>query len=438
MSSFSGQNWWQSLSNLFGQAGGAPAAPSAPQVPQPFGFSGAPSAMGQAFNPAAQQLKGAQWYRDPWKEQGGLQQQPQMPTYGQVLAGGAIADFARGEQARQQELNAYLGLLGNLATSMQGAGQMVQDARGAADRGWQMAQQQAGRMRGAADQAQQFYNIASNQIGGAVQEADRMREAANRGQEVYATSTRRMNESLSDARRRFDQSIGTAQASKAGFDVGRRDDTAAQVMGIQQQYKNELDSIARRDDLTPEQKNMMTDELKQNMRQQSSAIAAQADAQARQTMLQLDQNISSLQANAAQSLGGMGISASQVLGNLGMQSAEQQFQAAQSAGQIKLSAGQALGSLGLQTAAQRQQAEQDISSFMGNMHQYNTSMLQGAQAAALQYVLNGNQQMAAIINAAPFGPTSIFGTIAHMIQAVDEDRSNRISPQMGQMFGRLA
>jgi hypothetical protein len=46
--------------------------------------------------------------------------------------------------------------------------------------------------------------------------------------------------------------------------------------------------------------------------------------------------------------------------------------------------------------------------------------------------------MAQIINAAPFGPTSIFGTIAHMIQSVDEDRSNRMSPQMAGMFGRLA
>lgn len=372
MSMFGGNtNWMQGLQNLFAQY---------PQGSSWGGQQGQQSTLPSEY--------GGNWvgitspFTNPWGSQQAQQsqQQARIPTYGQALAGGAAADFARGEQARQQELGMYMGLLGNLMGSMQGAGQMVQDVRAAQPQGWQMMQQQAQNIRQAADKGTEYFDLAKKQ----------------------------MEASLGETRQRFGESIGTLQQSRAGFDAGRRDDTAANVMGIQQQYKNQLDSIARRDDLTDEQKGLMQDELKQSMRQQSSAMAAQADAQARQTMLGLDQNIAQMQAQAAQGIGQMGFGVGQTIGQLGMQS-----------------------------AAQRQQAEENISNFYNNMYQYNTSMLQGAQAAALNYALQGNQAMASIINASPFGPTSIFGTIAHMIQAVDEDRSRQLSPQMAQMFGGL-
>lgn len=380
MSTFSTGNWLQNLQGLFGQGGQQQGsnwtATQRPTVQFPTqGITGA----GSSFM-SADPFGGSPTYTPRYFQQGVGQQGGFMPTYGQALAGGALADFQRGEQARQQELGMYMGLLGNLMGSMQGAGQMVQDARQAGQQGMQLVQQQAGNIREAANQGREYFDIA-------------------RGQ---------MERSLGEARSRFDQGIGTLRESRAGFDAGRRDDTATQVMGIQAQYQNEMDNINRRDDLTAEQKQIMTDELKQKMRQQSTSLAAQADAQARQTMLALDQNIASMQAGAAQGLGTLGVGV-----------------------------GQALGQLGMQTAAQRQQAEETIGNFYNNMQQYNTSMLQGAQAAALNYVLQGNQAMASIINASPFGPTSIFGTIAHMIQAVDEDRSRRMSPQMGQIFGGL-
>lgn len=369
MSMFGGNtDWMRGLQSLFAQY---PQGSSwgGQQEPLPSRYAGNWSSVTSTF-------------ADPWGSQQAQQakQQARIPTYGQALAGGAAADFARGEQARQQELGMYMGLLGNLMGSMQGAGQMVQDVRAAQPKGWQMMQRQA----------------------------QNMREAANQGAKYFDLAKKQMESALGETRQRFGESIGTLQQSRAGFDVGRRDDTAANVMGIQQQYKNQIDSIARRDDLTDEQKGLMQDELKQSMRQQSSAMAAQADAQARQTMLGLDQNIAQMQAQAAQDIG-----------------------------QLGFGVGQTLGQLGMQSAAQRQQAEENISNFYNNMYQYNTSMLQGAQAAALNYALQGNQTMASIINASPFGPTSIFGTIAHMIQAVDEDRSNPFSPQMARMFGGL-
>lgn len=384
MSMFGNQSWWQGLQGLYGGGGGAPNIQgqgsriepprSAPHqstistVGSTFGFD--PFGGSATYTP--------QYFAHPSTQggQGGF-----MPTYGQALAGGALADFQRGEQARQQELGMYGGLLGNIMGSMQGAGQMVQDARRAGQQGMQMAQQQAGRMREAAAGGDEYFNMA-------------------RGQ---------MERALGETRRRFDQSIGTLQQSKRDYDFGRRDDTAANVMGIQQQYRNQIDAITRRDDLTDEQKSMMTDELKQGMRQQSSSMAAQADARARDTMLNLDQSIAQMQASAAQGIGQMGFGV-----------------------------GQSIGQLGMQSAAMRQQAEESITNFYNNMFQYNNSMLQGAQSAALQYVLNGNQAMASIINAAPFGPTSIFGTLAHMIRSVDEQRGSAVSPQMSQMFGRIA
>lgn len=376
MSMFGSQNWWQGMQGLFGGGGQQQQGPGRIMPSQGYNFQSTIAGPGISFS--HDPYGGSPTFSARYFGQqggGGF-----MPTYGQTLAGGAMADYERAEQARQRELGMYMGLFGNIQGGMQGAGQMVQDARRAGQQGWQMAEQQAGRMREAAAGGEQYFNMA-------------------RGQ---------MERALGEARARFDQSIGTLQQSKRDYDFGRRDDTAANVMGIQQQYRNQLDAITRRDDLTDEQKGMMTDELRQSMRQQSSAMAAQADRVARDTMLNLDQSIAQMQAASAQTLG-----------------------------QLGFGVGQTIGQLGMQSAAMRQQAEEAITGFYNNMFQYNNSLLQGAQSTALQYVLSGNQAMASIISAAPFGPTSIFGTLAHMIRSVDERMSNQVSPQMAQMFGRI-
>lgn len=513
MSNFPQPSWMNSLQGLI-----ASGDQDQPEIGDNSGFASYQTAHGRPalsrlgasyFSPGGH-IQGSQWFKQPdfrpygagrsrsgvstdsrAQAGGGRREGQRAPTYGEILSAGALADFQRGEQARQQELAAYMGLIGNLAGSMRGAGQMVQDVRGAGERNMRMMQDQAERIRQAAEQGEQYYDRSTGQMLGAYGDTQRRMDQSladarrqmmgslgeSRSQmlgsfdlsrqqmeSALGESKQQMGQALTESRGRFDEGIGTLKQSKSDYDFGRRDDTAANVMGIQQQYKNQIDSIARRDDLTDEQKAMAQDELRQSMRQQSSAMAAQADAQARQTMLSLDQSISQMQAMAAQSLGQlgatigqatgqMGIGVGQALGQMGIGIGERLGQmgigvgeslgqmgmgAAQTLGQMGIGIGQTMGQLGLQTSAQRMQAEENITNFYNNLNQYNTSMLQGTQAAALNYTLSGNQAMASIINAAPFGPTSIFGTIAHMIQAVDEDRSNRMGSRMGQMFGRLA
>ena len=295
---------------------------------------------------------------------GGQPQQSQL-TAGQALAGFAAQDAQRAEAARQQELAYQMQVLGNLFGAQQGAGQMVQDARGAAGRNMEMMDRQA----------------------------QAMRQAADQGNRYFEQSQQQMMAGLGEARRRMDEGIGTMRQARAGYDANFRGDTAAEVAGIQSQYKNQMDQIARRDDLTAEQKDMMTSELQQSMRQQSAGLAAQASARARDTMLAIDQNIAQMQSMAGGQLGQFGIGI-----------------------------GQMTGQLGAQQAAMQQQNEQAIAGFYNNMAQFNQSQVQNAQATALQYMLNGNQLASQIIQAAPFGPISLFGTFANMIRSVDADR----------------
>lgn len=382
MSSFAtGGNWWQNLQGLFGgqQTSGAARGGSTSSVQDnrnrwdpndPMYAFRFPAMTGGMFGTGLQGRPGS----PPPGQQ-------QTPTYGQALAGAAVSDFQRAEQARQQELAQYQGLLANIMGGMQGAGQMVGDARQFGQQNMGLLDQQAGRMREAAGQGQQYFDLARSQ----------------------------MESSLGEARRRMDQGLGTLRQSRAGFDAGRRDDTAAQVMGIQQQYQNQLDAVNRRDDLTEEQKGLMRGEIQQGMRQQSASLAAQADARARDTMLALDQNIAQMEGMAGMQLGQFGIGV-----------------------------GQTLGQLGAQQAALSQQMEQQIGSFYTNMSQFNSSLIQGAQANALQYMLNGNQLAANIIQQQPLGPLSIFDTLLRMVGAVDERRATRVSPEMGNLFGRMS
>lgn len=392
MSQFGGNNWWQGLQGLFGgqqdrrgtdpQAGmmshGTGVGTGYRLLPHPqqtwAGIGTGPTGRADPFGGAPQ--FSTQYYERVDNRPG----QARTPTYGQALAGSLATDYQNAERARQQELDMYRGLFGNIMQSMQGAGQMVQDARQSGQQNMQLMQQQAQQIRGAAGQ----------------------------GQRAIDDATRQMMAGLGEARTRFDQGIGTLQQARGTYDATNRSDTAAEVMGIQQQYQNQLNQIGRRDDLTQEQKDMMSNELKQTMRQQSSALAAQADAKARDTMLALDQNIGQMQSMAAGQMGQFGIGV-----------------------------GQAIGQLGLQGAAMRQQAEEQIGNFYNNMAQFNSSLLQSAQSNALQYTLNGNQLAASLINQMPLGPMSIFETLARMVSAADVRRGQQVSPEMGALFGRV-
>jgi len=302
------------------------------------------------------------------------------PTYGQVMAGGVAQDYQGAEAARQRELDMLGGLFRQVQGSNQGAGQMVQDARAAGSQGMNLMQQQADMMRRTGDDAERYY-----------------REAAGT-----------MRGSFDEARGRLDQGIGTLQESRANYDSTNRSDTAGMVFGIQQQYQQQLNQINMRDDLTPEQKGMMTDELKSGMRNQSSAMAGQADANARNALAAMDQGIAQMQSSGGLQLGSMGI---------GM--------------------GQAMGALGAGVAAHKQQNEQQITNFYNNMHQFSSSLVQGAQASALQHMLQGNQLAANLINQMPLGPVSFAETLARMTQAADVRRSDTVSPGMGNLFGSI-
>ena len=388
MSQFGGNNWMQNLANLFGQGqqqgglGGLMQSGPGSGAPTHVSQYGAPtmhpsgyfSGFGQPRGAAS--LEGVGMFGSGTQHgrnvadfiSGQLGYNPQnmgQPTAGQALAGFAAQDAQRAEAARQQELAYQMQVLGNLFGAQQGAGQMVQDARGAAGRNMEMMDRQA----------------------------QAMRQAADQGNRYFEQSQQQMMAGLGEARRRMDEGIGTMRQARAGYDSTFRGDTAAEVAGIQSQYKNQMDEIARRDDLTREQKDMMTSELQQGMRQQSAGLAAQASARARDTMLAIDQNIAQMQSAAGGQLGQFGIGI-----------------------------GQMTGQLGAQQAGMQQQNEQAIAGFYNNMAQFNQSQVQNAQATALQYMLNGNQLASQIIQAAPFGPISLFGTFANMIRSVDADR----------------
>ena len=302
------------------------------------------------------------------------------PTYGQTIAGAIGQDFQNAEAARNRELGMLGGLYNQVQGSNQGAGQMVQDARAAGSQGMNLMQQQADMMRQTGQDAEDYYRQAAGTMKG----------------------------SFDEARGRLDQGIGTLQESRANYDSTNRSDTAGMVFGIQQQYQDQTNQINMRDDLTHEQKSMLTDNLKMSMRNQSSAMAGQADANARNALAAMDQGIAQMQSSGGLQLGSMGI---------GM--------------------GQAMGALGAGVAAHKQQNEQQITNFYNNMHQFSSSLVQGAQASALQHMLQGNQLAANLINQMPLGPMSFAETIARMVQAADERRSNTVSPGMGNLFGSI-
>jgi hypothetical protein len=97
-----------------------------------------------------------------------------------------------------------------------------------------------------------------------------------------------------------------------------------------------------------------------------------------------------------------------------------------------------MGQLGMQSAQMQQQAEEQIGNFYNNMAQFNSSLLQSAEANALQHTLNGNQLAANLVSQMPFGPISIFETLTRMVSSGDYRRNQQVSPEMGALFGRMA
>jgi hypothetical protein len=302
-------------------------------------------------------------------------------TYGQAMGGALARDYQNAENARQRELGMYQGLFGNIMGSMAGGGQMVQDARG----------------------------MAGQNMAGMEQQAGRMREAGAEGDKYFGEARDQMLRGLDEARGRFDASIQTAKDSRAGFDASWMGDAASNRAGLQADYVNRESAIKMNDSLTEEQKGMMLDQLRQDKSMQASQIQASATSKARDTLIALDQNIAQLQAMAGGTLGQLGVGV-----------------------------GQAIGSLGMQNAAQKQQIETQIGSFYNNMLQFNSSLLQSAQANALQHTLNGNQLAASLVSEMPFGPMSIFETLTRMVSAGDYRRNQQVSPEMGALFGRMA
>lgn len=302
-------------------------------------------------------------------------------TYGQAMAGALGQDYQNAEAARQRELSMYGGLLGSIQGSMQGAGQMVQDAR----------------------------NSANQNMAGFDQQAFRIRDAAAGGQRFYDDAQRQMMSGLDEARQRMDQGIGTLQTARTNYDASWMGDAAANRAGLQADYMNREMAITRNDSLPDEQKTLMLDQLKQEKSMQASQIQASATAKARDTLLALDQNISQMQSATGSQLGQFGIGI-----------------------------GQTMGQLGMQTAQMQQQAEEQIGNFYNNMAQFNSSLMQSAQANALQHTLNGNQLAANLVSQMPFGPMSIFETLTRMVTSGDYRRNQQVSPEMGALFGRMA
>ena len=383
MSSFNGGDWWQGMQGLFNSPQGNQPWMAGQQQAHPVppggyvGTTGWWTGTGVPAHTPAIAKPGDLGERVVMGEGSG----PNAPfTYGQAMAGAAMQDYRNAEAARQKDLAMYQGLFGNVMGSMQGAGQMVGDAR----------------------------NAANQNMAGFQTQADALRRASGEGQRFYDEATRQMQGSLAQAQRGFQQGVDTLKASRANYDSTFRGDTAADVMGIQQQYKNQQNAIANRSDLTDEQKGMMQDELKQNMHQQSSALASQASARARDALAAMDQNIGNLQASGGLQLGQMGIGV-----------------------------GQAMGQLGMQSAAMKQQAEEQIASLWNNMSQFNSSLVQSAQANALQYSLNGNQFAAQLIAQMPFGPKSIFESLATAVDALGVKRDQNVSPEMARLFGGM-
>ena len=392
MSTFnSSSDWMQALQGLMsGQGGGMPSnAMGGQSRTWDGGWYRANPRETMRWSPTGGQVNmnqgidslGGSYDVQHWNNAGSQGGRGQNPTPGQALMAALGTDYQRTEAARQQELGMYKGLFDQLFGSMRGAGQMVQDAQG----------------------------MAGQNMFGMQQQADRMRQAGEEGDKYYGNASGKISRGINEARGKFDESIQTAKDSKAAFDAGWMGDAASNRAGLQADYMNRESAIKNNDSLTEEQKGMMLDQLRQDKSMQASQIQASATSKARDTLISMDQNISQLQAMAGSTLGQLGVAG-----------------------------GQAIGSLGLQNAAQKQQIEAQIGSFYNNMAQFNSQLVNASQSSALQYVMNGLQMGAQLINAMPLGPLSVFTPMAQAITAGDLNRNRPMNNTTMGLFGRFA
>lgn len=394
-------NWLQGLAGLFGGGQGQQGPMSHaggilthqqdhPMFPGQFGYRGPGGvgfgAPGGHSVPLGMSGPGSSAMFEPQYFQGGMRitpgQQGQQAggfpmTYGQLIAGGLAADRQSAEQARQQELGMLQGLFGQLQQQRQGYGQMVQQAQQGQQQGMELLFQQAQNVNRAGQQGMDF-----------VQQAQR---EAQRG--------------LAEAQGQMQQGVSTMRKAISDMDFFRKDTVASGVAGIQAQFRNALDQVNRRDDLTPEQKGMMQDEIRMNMQRESASLASQADQQAAQALAGMQQNLASLESS------------------LGAQW-----------GALTTQTAQGMGALGLQASAMQQQAQEQMGQWYSNMFQFNQSALQSAMATALDMEMRGNALGAQLVQSFPLGPVSMAEMLARQVMSLEADRSQRVDPRIMALF----
>lgn len=332
--------------------------------PQNHLFSGNAFSLGNQFTP--------QYFGMPsGNQQGGM-------TYGHLIAGGLQQDRNATEAARQHELSMMQGLFGQQMGMNQGYGQMVQQAQQGARQGMDLMFQQG-----------QNVNAAGRQM-----------------QNSFDQAQRQAQQGLSQTFDMISQSLNTMRSSIQNMDFFRKDTVSSLVSGVQQQYQNALNDINRRDDLTPEAKEMMTSEIRMSMQRESAGIASQADQQAAQARAAMEQNMAQLQGSLASNWGSL--STQTALG---------------------------LGSLGAQVGQAQQQAQLQMQQFYSGVDQFNRSQIQSSMATALDLQSRGLGQAAQLIQMSPFGQASLSEMIARQVLAIGADRTSNVDPRIMSLFG---
>lgn len=300
------------------------------------------------------------------------------PTYGQMMQYGLMQDFGAAEQARQQELGLYGGLFGNLQRALGQNQSMLSAAGSGINQYRQDIDRSAGAMRGMFEAGQADYDKAMGMLGKASQTAGSY----------------------------FGKAIKTMEGAIADHDFFRKDTVAANVLGLQNQFQNQMNAITSNANLTDEQRSMMQDELRMNMQQQTAGLAAQSDQAAAESLLGAKNALAQLQGAAGSTIGG-----------------------------LQAQAGAAMGSLAMARTGMGVEMESNIGNLYASMNQFSTSIMQSAMATAFQNQLQGNMAMASIIQQAPLGPVSFAEMLARMTQASDARPGDMISPYLANLLG---
>jgi hypothetical protein len=399
MSSFN----WSALQNLFGGSGGG-GNPFAGLFGSNQGSGGAPYGGSQLgynpnvtgyFNPAtggpayAPSASFGQGGFSPYGSFPGMNAQRIQqvgagggggPTYGELMQGALMSDFANAERARQTELGLYGGLFGNMQRATQQAGQQQLSALlGGLGQYRQDITGAAGAMRGMFESGQADYEKAMGMLGKAPQTAGSY----------------------------FGKAIKTMEGAIDEREILRKDSSASIVAGLQNQYANQMNAIASDSNLSEEQRSMMRDELRMNMQQQTAGLVAQADKAAADSLLAARGSLSQLQASAGATIGG-----------------------------LQAQAGGAMGGLAMSRTGMGLEMESNIANMFSNFNQFSGSLMQSAYASAFQNQLQGNLAMAQILQQAPLGPVSLAEMIARQVQAVGARPGDMPGNYFMNLFGR--